>query len=131
MLLAHPILPPNSLPAKSDTYGLAFPACSASTVQLGLGVGGENPVSPIAVQSRASIIEVEVPVGDLTRLPLSIGEQIVNRYADSQDIQTEHGWGTNAKLVTDLPASNVRAIVQVGDERFRWLTNCAGWDDPV
>lgn len=96
-----------------------------------LGRGGDNPVSPIAVQSRASIIEVEVPVGDLARLPLSIGEQIVNRHADSQDILTEHGWGTNAKLVSDLPASNVRAIVQVGDERFGWLTNCAVWDDPV
>ena len=35
MLLAHPILPPNTLPTKSNTYDLTFPTCSASTVQLG------------------------------------------------------------------------------------------------
>jgi PAS domain-containing protein len=36
MLLAHPVLAPNPLPAISVTYDLAFPACSAGTVQLGL-----------------------------------------------------------------------------------------------
>lgn len=36
MLLAHPVLPPNPRLAKSNTYQLAFPACSAGTVQLGL-----------------------------------------------------------------------------------------------
>ena len=35
MLLAHPVLPPNPRLAKSNTYQLAFPACSAGTVQLG------------------------------------------------------------------------------------------------
>lgn len=38
MLLAHPVLPPNPRLAKSNTYQLAFPACSAGTVQLGLGL---------------------------------------------------------------------------------------------
>lgn len=96
-----------------------------------LGRGGNDAASFIAVSSAASIIEVEVPVHHLHRLPLSSGEQIDNRYAHSQGVQSEYGWGTNAKLVTDLPASNMRAITEAGDERFGSLTNCTAWGDPV
>ncbi|MDF0545934.1 hypothetical protein PX699_26605, partial [Sphingobium sp. H39-3-25] len=35
----------NSPQAKSDTYDLAFPACSASTVQLGFGTLPPHPPS--------------------------------------------------------------------------------------
>ncbi|WP_327195046.1 hypothetical protein, partial [Sphingomonas sp. LH128] len=55
MLLAHPILPQNPLTAKSDTYGLAFPACSASTVQLGHESASEGCDGALKCRCQPSI----------------------------------------------------------------------------
>ena len=96
-----------------------------------LGRDADRKESPLARLSLASIIEAKVPIRLLTRLPLSIGEQIVNRYAHDYGVQTEHGWGTNAKLIEDLAPGFVSAIVLRDDQRFGELTGCAGWRTSV
>lgn len=92
-----------------------------------VGRGSDREDSPFARLSVASIIEADVPIRMLTSLPLSIGEQIVNRFAHDHGVQTEHGWGINAKLTEDLAAGFVRAIVQRDHQRFGELTGCADW----
>jgi NAD(P)-dependent dehydrogenase (short-subunit alcohol dehydrogenase family) len=80
MLLAHPVLAPNPLPAISVTYDLAFPACSAGTVQLGLGAKIRvNTIAPGWITNDTNLRaedEAQHPVGRVGR-PQDIAEAVL------------------------------------------------------
>ncbi|WP_293985674.1 hypothetical protein, partial [Sphingobium sp.] len=84
---AHPVLPPNPRLAKSNTYQLAFPACSAGTVQLGPEIVGERCQADLCVDA------IEPP--GMRKAPLFIHCLIVPNDCSTVFMAAVHDLGTS------------------------------------